>query len=59
MPKHLKEEVQDRLKVRLEAGGNADLFDKIATEDNAEDPDALLEYLSEVQHPVLEMEPMF
>ena len=59
MPKQLKEEVQERLQARLEADGNSDLFDKIATEDDAEDPDALVEYLSKVEHPVLEMEPMF
>ena len=59
MPKGLKEEVAERLRPRLEADGLSDLFDKIATEDNAEDPDTLLEYLESVQHPVLEMEPMF
>ena len=59
MPKQLKEEVGDRLRVQLEKAGISDLFDKIATEDNAEDPDTLMEYLQEVQHPVLEMDPMF
>ncbi len=59
MPKHLKEEVEERLKVRLEADGMLDLFDRIATEEDAEDPDALVEYLTKVNHPVLEMEPMF
>ena len=59
MPKQLKAEVQERLQARLEADGNSELFDKIATEDDAEDPDALVEYLSKVEHPVLEMEPMF
>ena len=59
MPKHLKDEVEERLKVRLEADGISDLFDKIATEEDAEDPEKLAEYLAEVQHPALEMEPMF
>jgi len=34
-------------------------FDKIATEENAEDPEKLVEYLTGVGHPALEMEPMF
>lgn len=59
MPRQLKEEVEDRLKVLLEKTGNADLFDKIATEENAEDPEALVEYLQTVGHPALEMDPLF
>ncbi|MBN2534680.1 MAG: CO dehydrogenase/CO-methylating acetyl-CoA synthase complex subunit beta [Spirochaetales bacterium] len=59
MPKQLKEEVGERLKVLLEKMGNADLFDKIATEENAEDPEKLVEYLQEVGHPALEMDPLF
>ncbi len=55
----LKEEVADRLKPELEKAGISDLFDKIATENEAEDPETLLEYLQKVEHPVLEMEPMF
>jgi acetyl-CoA synthase len=59
MPKELKEEVSDRLKERLEQMGTSDLFDKIATEDDAEDVENLLTYLTEVQHPALEMDPLF
>ena len=59
MPSHLKEEVEERLRRQLEKAGLPDLFDKIATEQDAEDPDALLEYLQKVQHPALEMDPMF
>ena len=59
MTKQLKEEVGDRLKVVLEKQGIADLFDKIATEENAEEPDLLVEYLQQVGHPALEMEEMF
>ena len=59
MPQQLKDEVADRLKPRLDADGIGDLFDKIATEQNAEDPEKLAEYLAEVQHPALELEPMF
>jgi len=36
-----------------------DLFDKIATEKEAEDPEGLLKYLQSVGHPVLEMDPLF
>ncbi|MBI9098584.1 MAG: CO dehydrogenase/CO-methylating acetyl-CoA synthase complex subunit beta [Spirochaetaceae bacterium] len=59
MSRQLKEEIQDRLKERLEKNGIGDLFDKIATEENAEDPDKLLTYLEQISHPALEMDPMF
>ena len=59
MPKQLKEEVRDRLSARLEEMGIADLFDKIATEDDAEDIESLLDYLQKVKHPALEMESLF
>ncbi|NQT25192.1 CO dehydrogenase/CO-methylating acetyl-CoA synthase complex subunit beta [candidate division KSB1 bacterium] len=59
MPKQLKEEIADRLKVTLEKLGKADLFDKIATEEDAEEPDVLVEYLTKVGHPALEMESLF
>ncbi len=59
MPKQLKEEVAERLKAQFEKEGLPDLFDKIATEENAEDPEKLMEYLQEVGHPVFEMEPLF
>ena len=56
MPKQLKEEIAERLKPQLEKMKLPDLFDKIATEENAEDPEGLLEYLQKVGHPALEME---
>ncbi len=59
MPKGLKEEVSDRLKAALEKAGKLDLFDKIATEDDAQDPEALMAYLEKVGHPVMAMEPLF
>jgi acetyl-CoA synthase len=59
MPKQLKDEVEERLRSHLEKMGMADLFDKIATEEDAEEPEALLEYLQKVGHPALEMDPMF
>jgi acetyl-CoA synthase len=59
MPKQLKEEIEERFKVQLEKMGEADLFDKIATEENAEDPEKLMEYLQQIGHPVFEMDPLF
>ena len=59
MPKALKEEVAERLQAYLAKIGKEDLFDKIATEENAEDPEKLVEYLGEVNHPALTMDPMF
>ena len=59
MSKQLKEEVSPRLEERLKLDGVADLFDKIATEENAEEPDKLVTFLEKVSHPALEMEEMF
>ena len=59
MTKQLKEEIGERLTTYLEKSGQVDLFDKIATEAEAEDPDILLEYLQKVEHPALEMEALF
>ena len=59
MPKALKEEISDRLKARLESISQLDLFDKIATEQDAEDPEALVEFLQKVEHPALMMAAMF
>ncbi len=56
MTKQLKEEVAERLKATLEKAGCPELFDKIATEENAEDPEKLVEYLTGVEHPALTME---
>jgi len=59
MPKSLKEEIGERLKARLETMGKPEFFDKIATEEDAEEPDALVEFLQKVEHPALTMEAMF
>ena len=56
MPKVLKEEVGERVKERLKKIGKEDLFDKIATEEDAETPDKLVEFLEKVDHPALKME---
>jgi acetyl-CoA synthase len=59
MSKQLKEEVSERLKVQLEKMGISDLFDKIATEENADEPEKLVEFLQDNSHPALEMEALF
>jgi len=59
MTKQLKEEVAGRLQPQLEKEGLADLWDKIATDEEAEMPDVLVEYLTKVGHPALEMESLF
>jgi acetyl-CoA synthase len=59
MPKQLKDEVVDRLRAQLGKAGIPDFIDKIATEENADDPEKLLTYLQEAGHPVFEMEPLF
>jgi CO dehydrogenase/acetyl-CoA synthase beta subunit len=45
--------------VQLEKDGIEDLFDKIPTEEDAEEPDKLVEVLQEKGHPALEMDPIF
>jgi len=59
MPKALREEVSERLQERLKTIGKEDLLEKIATEDDAEMPDQLIEHLESVQHPALTMDPLF
>lgn len=58
MPKSLKERVKEGFQKRAEEEGVPDLLDKIADETICEDSEKLLEYLSSVGHPALEMEPM-
>lgn len=58
MPKALKERVKEGFQKRAEEEGVPDLLDKIADETICEDSEKLLEYLSSVGHPALEMEPM-
>ena len=59
MTKQLKEEVCERFQARLEAIGIPGFFDQIATEEDAEEPDKLVEFLQKVSHPALEMEALF
>ena len=58
MPKGLKERIAEEFKKRAEEAGVPDLLDKIADETICEDSEKLLEYLTSVGHPALEMEPM-
>ena len=58
MPKALKEELRDLLQRAAEREGVPDLVDKIATEDDANAEDELLDFLRRVNHPVVEMEPL-
>ena len=58
MPKVLKEEITERLKARLEDIGKPELLDKIATEEDAEDPEKLVEFLQKAEHPALTMAAM-
>ncbi len=58
MPKALKEEIAERVAERLKAIGKEGLYEKIATEEDAEMPDTLLEHLQAVDHPALKMPPL-
>ncbi|HTY52948.1 MAG TPA: acetyl-CoA decarbonylase/synthase complex subunit alpha/beta [Methanomicrobiales archaeon] len=55
LPAMLKEELEPRLKKRLEAIGKADLFGKIATENEAKTIEELQAFLETVGHPALAM----
>ncbi len=58
MPKELKEAMTDDLKKRCEELGTPEFFDKIATEENCETAEALIEFAQKVDHPALKMEPL-
>ncbi|MEF8836499.1 MAG: acetyl-CoA decarbonylase/synthase complex subunit alpha/beta [Candidatus Bipolaricaulota bacterium] len=58
MPSTLKQEIEGRLKEKLDEIGKPELFDKIATEKDAVEAAEVVEYLKEVDHPALEMEAM-
>src|SRR5208283_721374 len=58
MPKDLKERVADAFRKRAEEEGVPDLLDKIADDTICEDSEKLLEHLTAVGHPALEMPPM-
>lgn len=58
MTKNLKESLKEAFDERAKEEGVPDLMDKIADETVAEDSEKLLEFLTSVGHPALEMEPM-
>ena len=58
MPKELKEEIRDLLEARAREMGIEDFLDKVATEEEAETEEEVLEWIQKVDHPVLKMEPM-
>jgi acetyl-CoA synthase len=58
MPKILKEELRERLLKRGEELGIPDLIDRIADESVGVTEDEILGFLTEKQHPALEMEPI-
>lgn len=58
MPKKLKEELKDLIEANAERAGYPDLYDKIATEEQGTEEEEILNYLTEVGHPALEMDPM-
>lgn len=58
MTKNLKEGIKDEFNKRTAEEGVPDLLDKIADETICEDSEKLLEFLTSVGHPALEMEPL-
>ncbi len=59
MPKELREDLGDELRERCAEIEMPDLYDQIATEEEAEDSAALLEHLTKVGHPALTMDSLF
>ena len=55
----LKEQMAEQLKLVAEREGDPDLIDRIADETICTDVEGLLAYLTEKNHPTLEMDPMF
>jgi acetyl-CoA synthase len=56
MPKHLKEEIKERLVARSTELGDPDFYDKIADETVGTTEEEILPWLEEKKHPALEME---
>lgn len=56
MPKALKERIKDEFTKLAETQGMPGLLDKIADETICEDSEKLLEFLTQVEHPALQME---
>jgi acetyl-CoA synthase len=58
MPKHLKEELAERLKKRSEEIGIPDFVDMIADETVGTSEEEILPFLEEKGHPALSMDPI-
>ncbi|MGB9892174.1 acetyl-CoA decarbonylase/synthase complex subunit alpha/beta [Thermodesulfovibrio yellowstonii] len=58
MPKELKERIKENFQKRAEEEEIPNLIEKIADETVCEDIECLLDYLSRIEHPALEMEPI-
>ncbi len=58
MPKALKESLKETIDRRGEELGIPDLYDKIATEEDATTEEEVMEFMQKVGHPALEMDPM-
>jgi acetyl-CoA synthase len=58
MPKHLKEEIKERLVAISTELGDPDFYDKIADETVGTTEEEILPWLQEKKHPALEMESM-
>jgi acetyl-CoA synthase len=56
MPKHLKEEIKERLVARSTELGDPDFYDKIADETVGTTEEEILPWLQEKKHPALDME---
>jgi acetyl-CoA synthase len=56
MPKHLKEEIKERIVARATELGDPDFYDKIADETVGVSEEEVLPWLQEKKHPALEME---
>lgn len=59
MPKELKDAMRASLQPRFDEMGDPDFLDKIADETVGDSEDAVLEFLTKVNHPALSMDPMF
>lgn len=59
MPKELKEAMRGSLQPRFDEMGDPDFLDKIADETVGDSEDAVLEFLTSVNHPALTMDPIF
>jgi acetyl-CoA synthase len=58
LPKDLKEGIKERFQKEAERVGEPDLWDKIATEEDAASEEEVAEYLAKVGHPALELDPL-